>query len=112
VIRICASCGGSFYADEDWKTVCLPCWKRRKRQEQAESQSPYWAPVSATESKLRSQLALANLRIAELEQRAAEVELDPKTLRWLRQVAHPDKHNGSQLATEASVFLNALRVKR
>jgi hypothetical protein len=29
VWRACLQCGRDFFADEEWKRLCLPCWKHK-----------------------------------------------------------------------------------
>lgn len=39
--RVCGDCGRSFEADEDWKTRCLDCFKRMKREQGQREQSTW-----------------------------------------------------------------------
>jgi hypothetical protein len=79
----CCDCGSRFERkrDEAWKTRCTPCWIRMRRAQQADV-SP------------RLQGACGEL---------------PERLRALMQLAHPDRHNNSELANSITKWL--LRVR-
>lgn len=88
----CTSCGEWFFADVDWKKICLPCWKlskgidpnksRRKFHQPWEFKPPPHAPV-----------------------------IDAEMLRRLIHLCHPDKHNNSQAAQLATQWLLEQRNK-
>ena len=114
-LNYCESCGSSFYVQDgqEWKRLCLPCWRANKRSEQG-----YWSPTVQLCNDLaraEAELTVARDRIGILEQALAQranVELDPSMLRLLVQLTHPDKHNGSPAAAKAAAYLNDLRRTR
>lgn len=81
----CVDCGRGFHrgADETWKARCIICFKKSKREGSGETLRP--AFDSALAAELRDML--------------------PR----LRQLCHPDRHDGSLAATKASQWLNDLR---
>lgn len=103
-MALCEACGG-FFDDggEDWKTLCLRCWKAKKRAETANPDAvTYW-----------------QTRAIQAENRLFKIELsrdaDPlpaglrdhlKTLIFL---CHPDKHGNDTRATAATQYLLSLR---
>jgi len=97
----CRKCGASFWrsADEQWKRLCLDCWKASKG--------------SATRHDTRSctecyQRGLAAGRASAPIGQPVPA-LDTTRLRELLQLAHPDKHNGSPLAVRVTQWLNEQR---
>ena len=116
----CQDCGKTFLreTDEDWKTRCVPCFKKSKRAESAAADS-YWPARAAAAESLAAQLQ------TQLEQQAATIRIlsnrpaaaAPSRLdrelaenwRALVQLVHPDKHNGSQGATRLTQWLNDIK---
>jgi hypothetical protein len=81
MIAYCRDCGHHFVRDPDesWKTRCLPCWARNRGIVPGHREPD---PILAEiADKMRSLLALC----------------------------HPDKHNGSTLATATTQWLLDLR---
>jgi hypothetical protein len=91
----CPNCFRAFTrrTDQRWKRLCLSCWQANKAQEQS--------------------------KVEELEQRCAQLERQLQTckfaslpkpvLRFLLKVAHPDRHQNSQEATQAMQWLLSMR---
>jgi len=83
----CTSCGSAFWrkTDEQWKRLCLDCFKRQKAKERGQYhyqhqsyQPPPPPPVAA---------------------------IPDDVLRRLLHLCHPDKHGNSPTATEATQWL-------
>ena len=117
----CQDCGKSFLreVDEDWKTRCIPCFKKSKRAEPAAIDS-YWIDrATVAESKaaaLESQVEQQRLTIRQLAAlqatRPASTSLDRELAehwRSLVQLVHPDKHGGSPGATRLTQWLNEIK---
>lgn len=96
----CTDCGRAFYRDpeETWKRTCLRCWKASKEQTSDGDEYLAW---------YRKGYA-AGLEAAEAK-RAPKPSLDPARLRELLQLAHPGKHNGSELSSKVTAWLLDLR---
>ena len=117
----CQDCGKSFLreVDEDWKTRCIPCFKKSKRAEPAAIDS-YWIDRAAAAESLAATL---QSKVARLE--ATVSDLIGQSLRqpppsridrelaehWraLVQLVHPDKHGGSPGATRLTQWLNEIK---
>lgn len=87
MIALCRDCGAPFFRDERdrWKSRCLRCWRSsRSSHEPPRPAAPMIAP-----DPLR----------AELRDR----------MRALLMLTHPDKHHGSQLATDITAWLLTVR---
>lgn len=99
----CEACGDVFTRapGEGWKRLCLPCWKRSKQ-----SSAP---SLGETPAQLRHELHEALEEAARLRRRLMEAEhrttIPPDMLKRLIALAHPDKHYGSRIATEATQWL-------
>ena len=114
----CQDCGKTFLreTDEDWKTRCVPCFKKSKRAESAAADS-YWpdraAAAESLAATLRRELEQQRHTIQVLMQQQRPVDSFGKELaenwRALVQLVHPDKHNGSQGATRLTQWLNDIK---
>lgn len=84
MIATCTHCGAPFQRDasEEWKRLCLPCWKRTKDRTAAPEAHRAAAPAPA---------------------------LDAARIRQLLQLCHPDRHGGSELAHAVTTWLLALK---
>jgi len=98
----CSECRNLFERgeSESWKRRCLDCWKRSKSTEKASAPDPYAAGYAAGHAAGLADAA----RIA-----PAVGAIDKARLRQLLQLTHPDRHAGSALANEVTVWLLALR---
>ena len=94
----CRDCGRRFWRDEEWKTLCLDCWKARKRAEDGRE-----AVLQTEIAQLRHSLAVAQREAAK-----AKPLLDRRFLRRAVSLTHPDKHNGSEVAAEVTRRLLSL----
>ena len=119
----CLTCGKPFRReeDEDWKTLCVPCFKKSKRADLIPVDSTLIARARAAEeqvallqSRLERQQAAIQYLQRELEEKQArrystlDRELAEQIPRLLM-VCHPDRHNGSQAATKATQWLLNVR---
>ena len=126
----CKDCGCHFEraADEAWKVRCVPCYKKAKRAESTPVviESSYWIDRAAA---LQSQVATLQSQILQLQNQLAQQQFTIRILsnrpaaaapsrldrelaenwRALIQLAHPDKHNGSQGATRMTQWLNEIK---
>jgi uncharacterized Zn finger protein (UPF0148 family) len=71
----CQACGTPFYvtADDHWKTLCLPCWKRTKR---AEAQTPAWTPADSRLLRLALEVEDLTAENAGLRAKLAEAKIE------------------------------------
>lgn len=105
----CSNCASSFTrkSDEAWKHLCYACWKRSK------ATTPAYGETS---TQLRHELHQALEEAARLRRRLMEAEhrsaIPPDMLKRLITLAHPDKHGGSKIATEATQWLLSQREAR
>lgn len=100
----CSDCGAIFDREpqETWKRLCLECWRYKK---EASGGIRYQSGRVDLEAQLlRAQLDAAQKEVAELK-RGRVLPLD--MLKRLRILVHPDKHGGSAVAHEMSVYINA-----
>lgn len=100
-IRKCVDCGDSFYAEENWKIRCIPCWRGFKGIE-ASVGAGHLAVLSELRAELSRREEALEQREADLEQWEAGLS---SMLNKLLQLCYPDKHNGSQLATSVTQWL-------
>ncbi len=129
-VALCSKCGATFQrgADESWKTQCLPCFKKGKDLDRQAELKRLETRVLAAESEvvnLRGQLRQAHAEIQHFFEMAMERQAEIHALRErttiaddlrehlprLRQLCHPDRHNGSEAAMKASQWLNGLRAR-
>lgn len=100
----CTDCGSRFDRDpaESWKTRCYTCWKKTKA-----------TTSTLGETGLRYELHEALIEAAQLRARLREAErrgvIPPDMLKRLIALAHPDRHGGSKIATEATQWLLSQR---
>ena len=89
----CMACGGIFYhgAGEAWKTLCLPCWKRKKAKE-TDGEHRY-APSGSS------------------KERVVKESIPPDMLDRLIRLCHPDRHGNSAASNEATAWLLSQRRK-
>lgn len=109
---VCTQCGNRFVrrADQDWKVLCLSCWKARAASGQ-KSKSPLLATVVAENERLRKQLACMRAELAgALATRVpSKATIPGAMLKRLTHLCHPDRHCGSVAATKATQWLLAQR---
>lgn len=95
----CRECGEIFYrdADEQWKKLCLDCWKASKAGK-SRHDSP-WCADCYERGVTTGRASAPTVKPA----------LDKARLRELLQLCHPDKHAGSPLAQRVAQWLNEQR---
>ncbi len=107
-MALCESCGTWFDdGGEDWKTLCLRCWKAKKRRESGSQDAvDYW----------RTRCHRAEKRIFELELSREAAKPSDAILDGLREhlktlvfCCHPDRNGGDARATAATQFLLSIR---
>ena len=117
--RKCKQCGEPFEADQEWKTICLDCWKanrNRRGQQLVEQLERRTRELEAEVDRYRRQSSKQQLEISRLElllisERGKELPrhnsqpIPPDMWRRLVQLAHPDKHGDSLAALEATRWL-------
>ncbi len=116
--RKCKQCGDRFEADQEWKTICLDCWKanrNRRDQQLVERLERRTRELEAEVDRYRRQSSRQQLEISRLELLLSErgkepprhngQPIPPDMIRRLLQLAHPDKHGGSEAATKATQWL-------
>ena len=115
----CLDCGKGFLRDEGepWKVRCAPCYYRAKQPATGDA-SAFWR-----ERAERAEVTMAELeRLVAQQQRTLlmmDMNRQPVTsgidrelaarIRQLLQYCHPDKHGGSQGATEVTQWLNGVK---
>jgi len=112
-IAICGSCHNPFYRDEDWKVMCLICFKAERA----------YDLYAGDKQMLLLQEALHDLterlkdhaHDAEVWKRRAQkikqkrTPLTKEQIRDLVILCHPDKHGSSKKATEITQWLLSLK---
>jgi hypothetical protein len=81
----CEDCGNEFHADEEWKTICKPCYRKRKQAEEGTTHTHY--------GKVEPVVEL----------------FEPEMLAMLIRLCHPDKHENSKMANTATQWLLSKR---
>ena len=125
----CPKCGTQFEQDQPWKKVCLDCYlaakeaKESRNFDQLKEQVSYWKSKAGGEgdpeevSRLRSKVTVLEHKLTKLQldlmaerakappPRYSSSPIPQEMLRRLIQLAHPDKHSGSEAATKATRWL-------
>jgi hypothetical protein len=100
--RICKQCGEVFDADEDWKRVCLPCWRENKAKEQGGKKS---SGKGSSYGGKKFDKEFYDRVFGKTQAIPADM------LKTLIMLCHPDKHGGKESATRATQYLLSLRGK-
>ena len=124
----CPKCGTKFEQDRPWKKVCLDCYFAEKERresrnfDQLKEQVSYWKAKAGGEgdpeevNRLRRKIDGLQSEITRLQLAlmAAKNQAPPpryngsipqEMLRRLIQLAHPDRHGGSEASTKATRWL-------
>lgn len=136
LIKTCCDCHEQFEVEpaKAWATRCLPCWialqdKQGKRKvESLQAEVDYWrsranngpgdtAELESLKKKydqaqseiIRLQLALMSAKNQAPQSSYSSSPIPPEMLRRLIQLAHPDRHGGSEAATKATRWLLGLK---
>lgn len=91
MIKLCELCGEVFHPAQTWKTLCLPCYKKTKSQDEV------------------AQLRIENCRLRSMLTNHAAGAIPPAVLHQLIRLAHPDRHGNSPAANDATAWLLAQR---
>lgn len=91
MIKHCELCGEIFYPAQTWKTLCLPCYKKTKAQEEV------------------AQLRIENYRLRTMLTNHSTGAIPPTMLNQLIRLAHPDRHGNSHAANDATAWLLSQR---
>jgi hypothetical protein len=111
----CVACGAPYRreADEDWKTFCLPCFKKSKRPAEPIPTDSYWRDrATVAEQQLESLRATVSNLIGQSLRQPRQSGIDKELAEQLPRlllVCHPDKHGGSQAATKVTQWLLDVR---
>ena len=121
----CTHCGGFFTSSKSWEKYCRACFRLRMEQKPCERcDRLFWGedwknlcPGCYRESKARAEFeAKSEKEYLRERVRWLEDELSKKgnavpsgRIRELLMLSHPDKHHGSPLAHETTVWLLAMR---
>lgn len=104
----CEYCGKSFRQRYDWQKLCPTCYGLRQDNGGADA----WMQVM----DLKRELAFMRMQLATSQQQATSVQAERCLLDHIRanpkpwlMLVHPDKHDGSQAATEATRLILELR---
>lgn len=106
----CVDCGREFRVepDETWKKRCFQCWKAWKAEQAGFDEYS----VDPLFEKSR-QVAILQIQKYQLEQEISELNsLKRELLSRLRRLiglCHPDKHGGSQTASDVTLWLLGLK---
>lgn len=108
----CEECGDTFTRapGESWKRLCLPCWKASPAARKAAPDR--LAQLTAELAEARTERDRLRLRVLALEldaQRNQAADIPPDMLRRLVRLCHPDRHDGSEAANQATAWLLAQR---
>ena len=137
-MKLCASCYAPFHADEDWKTLCLACFKRSKAAPiqracadcgEAFTAKATWQTLcrdcyldrkhderQQLEAERDAALDLVAILRRELDAKQLELSIRPieravplEQWRRLVQLCHPDRHGNSEAANQATRWLMEVR---
>ena len=129
--KTCCDCHEPFEVEEAkaWATRCLPCWialqerQGKKKVEALQAEVDHWrnranggpvntATIDELQRKLdRAQSEIIRLQLAlmtarnQSQSRHSGPAIPAEMLRRLIQLAHPDRHGGSEAATKATRWL-------
>lgn len=113
--RTCIDCGADFYGEETWKVRCVPCWRKWKNRKDSTTAvgnaSRELANANRKINKLEFKIELLIGELVEAERTSnIETELADR-MRSLLSLVHPDKHNGSRVANDITVWLLDIKEK-
>lgn len=114
---------------DNWKRICLACWKKEKRAAESFSSRSSQQTRSTNnfdnefEAKIEINRLKMELRAKELELQMTKMELfsakrqqpasrnsqfTPEELKRLRMLCHPDRHGNSELSNKMTKKLNEI----
>lgn len=135
ITKTCCDCQEPFEVEEAkaWATRCLPCWiaqqdrQGKRKVESLQAEVDYWRTRAQGGPENTATIEALKEKVRGLERRITQLHLEVMTERakaaggkslpgdWqnqlprLIQLCHPDKHNGSDAANTATVWLLALK---
>ncbi len=95
--RACKQCGEYFHADQDWKHICIGCFKENKRKDR--EREAYREANKHNQQRQHQRTYQAPPAPA----------IPPDMLKVLIMLCHPDKHGGKESATRATQWLLSQR---
>jgi hypothetical protein len=104
MVKRCRECKGVFFAQEDWNTTCICCWKESKEMDLLGGDRQV-REFQALVEKLQEELLFQELK------QALPTTLKGKKLKDLIFLCHPDKHQDSKKAKEVTQWLLEQRGK-
>lgn len=99
--RVCTDCGAGFWANASWQRRCLDCHHARKVDQSVDLRAERDAALDLV-ILLRRELDQTRLALAA---RPVERVIPSDQWRRLVQLCHPDRHDNSDVATEATRWL-------
>ena len=124
-LKTCNLCSKPFATDEgqDWANTCLPCWKHGRGYDLTKSDKSYVTfQDEVSNLRIAHDMEIAQLREEVKREREAKeramrfsgrsAPFTQEQVRNLIRLCHPDRHNGSELATEVTKWLLELRERR
>lgn len=115
---ICTDCGRPFPKDQDWAKKCFLCWKESRGYELTKGDKCFlWGQIELARIVEEVTKMQAHYRrvVQQMEQRnvpaLSDQGMDPRLLRDVISLCHPDKHGDSPKATAITQELLALRAQ-
>lgn len=98
-VKNCRDCKDPFfYADgEEWKTICIPCFKKMKNTERSSS-------VKFKAETQQQEKIVYRDRIV-YKEKIIEQKIPPELLNRLIRLCHPDKHKNSETSNDVTKWL-------
>jgi hypothetical protein len=112
VIRDCDLCERPFPAEEHWQNKCLICWKEEKEYKLNKADQAFIA-MQAAYVDLQAELVAAKKAAKKKPVSNPSPEgMSQKRIHALIKLCHPDRHGGSEAATEMTKWLLSQRRKK
>ena len=115
---VCTDCGRPFPKDQDWAKKCFLCWKESRGYDLTKGDKCFlWSQIELARIVEEVTKMQAHYRrvVQQMEQRnvpaLSEQGMDPRLLRDVISLCHPDKHGDSPKATAITQELLALRAQ-
>ena len=115
---VCTDCGRPFPKDQDWAKKCFLCWKESRGYELTKGDKCFlWGQIELARIVEEVTKMQAHYRrvVQQMEQRnvpaLSDQGMDPRLLRDVISLCHPDKHGDSPKATAITQELLALRAQ-
>jgi hypothetical protein len=115
---VCTDCGRPFPKDQDWAKKCFLCWKESRGYELTKGDKCFlWGQIELARIVEEVTKMQAHYRrvVQQMEQRnvpaLSDQGIDPRLLRDVISLCHPDKHGDSPKATAITQELLALRAQ-